>query len=96
MNVHILPVHKQNIKYSSVLLTLHDFSMVEYRKIRTISFSKMEVNIVIFIATINLFPDAGVYLLLLIFTDQIAKPLFCEFKEFINILITRHMKKFMV
>ena len=55
--MHILPVHKQYIKYSSVLPTLHNSSMVKYRKIGSISFSKLEMNIGIFITVINLFPN---------------------------------------
>ena len=39
-------------------------SMIKHRKISSVSFSKMEVNIVIFITTVNLFPDTCFYLLL--------------------------------
>ena len=70
--MHILPIHEQYIKYSSVLLAFYDSSMVKYRKVSSVSFSKMKVNIVIFITTINLFPDAGFYLFLFIFQDQVA------------------------
>ena len=58
MNMHVLPVHKQYIKYSSVLLAFYDSSMVKHREVRAVSFSKMKMNIVIFITTVNLFPDA--------------------------------------
>ena len=57
MNMHVLPVHKQYIKYSSVLLALYDSSVVKHRKVGSVSLSKMKVNIVIFIAIVNLFPD---------------------------------------
>ena len=72
--MHVLPVHKQYIKYSSVLLAFYDSSMVKHRKVSSVSFSKMKVNIVIFIAAVDLFPDACFYLLLLIFADQIVEP----------------------
>lgn len=55
--MHILPIHKQYIKYLSVLLALYNSSMIKHRKIGSVSFSKMEVNIIIFITTVNLFPD---------------------------------------
>ena len=58
MNMHVLPVHKQYIKYFSVLLAFYDSSMVKHREVGPVSFLKMKVNIVIFIAVINLFPDA--------------------------------------
>lgn len=67
MNMHILPVHKQYIKYSSVLLVFYDSSMVKHREVRAVSFSKMKMNIVIFITTVNLFPDTCFYLLLFMF-----------------------------
>ena len=73
-NMHIFPIHEQYIKDSSVLLAFYDSSMVKYRKVSSVSFSKMKVNIVIFIAAVDLFPDACFYLLLLIFADQIVEP----------------------
>jgi len=36
---------------------LYNSSMIKHKKISSVSFSKMEVNIVIFITTVNLFPD---------------------------------------
>ena len=54
--MHVLPVHKQYIKYFSVLLAFYDSSMVKHREVRAVSFSKMKMNIVIFITTVNLFP----------------------------------------
>ena len=72
--MHIFPIHEQYVKYLSVLLAFYDSSMVKYRKVSSVSFSKMKVNIVIFIATVDLFPDACFYLLLLIF----AEPILCK------------------
>lgn len=48
---------EKHIKYSSVLLAFYDSSMVKHRKISPVSFLKMKMNIVIFITTVNLFPD---------------------------------------
>lgn len=67
MNMHVLPVHKQYIKYFSVLLAFYDSSVIEDRKIGSVSLSKVKVNIVIFITTVNLFPDTCFYLLLFMF-----------------------------
>ena len=55
--MHIFPIHEQYIKYFSVLLVLYNSSMIKHRKVGSVSFSKMEVNIVIFITIVNLFPD---------------------------------------
>ena len=55
--MHIFPIHEQYIKYSSVLLAFYDSSMVKYRKVSSVSFSKMKVNIVIFIAAVDLNTD---------------------------------------
>lgn len=54
---HIFPVHEQHIKYSSMLLAIYNSSMVKHRKVSSVSLSKMKVNIIIFIAAVNLFPD---------------------------------------
>ena len=78
MNMHVLPVHKQYIKYSSVLLAFYDSSMVKHREVRAVSFSKMKMNIVIFITTVNLFPDAGFYLFLLILPNQVMEAFICK------------------
>ena len=56
-NMHIFPIHEQYVKYLSVLRALYNSSMIKHRKISSVSFSKMEVNIVIFITIVNLFPD---------------------------------------
>ena len=72
--MHIFPIHEQYIKYFSVLLAFYDSSMIKHGKISSVSFSKMKVNIVIFIACANLFPDACFNLLLFILSDQIAEP----------------------
>ena len=77
MNMHVLPVHKQYIKYFSVLLAFYDSSMVKHREVRAVSFSKMKMNIVIFITTVNLFPDACFYLFLLILPNQVMKAFVC-------------------
>ena len=69
--MHVLPVHKQYIKYSSVLLAVHNPSVIKNRKVSAVYFSKMKVDIVIVIAGIDLFPDACFYLLLFIFPDQV-------------------------
>ena len=45
MIIHILPVHEQYIKYFPVLRALYNSSMIKNRKISSVSFSKMEVNI---------------------------------------------------
>lgn len=79
--MHILPIHEQYIKYSSVLLAFYDSSVIEDRKIGAVSFSEVKVNIVIFITTINLFPDAGFYLFLFIFQDQVAEALMVSLKS---------------
>ena len=96
MNVHVLPVREQYIKYASVLLTLHEPSVIQHRNVRSVSFSKMKVNIVIFIAAVNLFPDTCFDLLLLVFSNQIAEAFLCEPKELIHILISAHAKKLVV
>lgn len=49
--------NEQYVKYLSVLRVLYNSSMIKHKKISSVSFSKMEVNIVIFITTVNLFPD---------------------------------------
>ena len=43
--MHIFPIHEQYIKYLSVLRALYNSSMIKHRKISSVSFSKMEVNI---------------------------------------------------
>ena len=96
MNMHVLPVHKQYIKYSSVLLAFYDSSMVKHREVRAVSFSKMKMNIVIFITTVNLFPDASFYLFLLILPNQVMKAFICKSKEFVHIFLSGHMKKLLV
>ena len=70
--MHIFPIHEQYIKYFPVLRALYNSSMIKNRKISSVSFSKMKVNIVIFIAVVNLFPDTWFYLLLFIFTNQVV------------------------
>ena len=72
--MHIFPIHEQYIKYFSVLLAFYDSSMIKHGKISSVSFSTMKVNIVIFIAYVNLFSDACFNLLLFILSDQIAEP----------------------
>ena len=94
--MHIFPIHEQYIKYLSVLRALYNSSMIKNRKISSVSFSKMKVNIVIFITTINLFPDAGFYLFLFIFQDQVAEALIGESEELVHIFISGHMKELMV
>ena len=37
---------------------IHVYSMIKHRKVSSVSLSKMKMNIIIFIATVNLFPDA--------------------------------------
>ena len=97
MNMHVRPVHKQYIKYAAVCLAFHNSSMIKYRKIRPrFSFSEMKVNIVIFISAVNLFPDAGFYVLLFIFPDQVTEAFLCACKKFIHIFISGHMKELMV
>ena len=96
MNMHVIPVHKQYIKDFSVLLALHDPSVIKHRKIRTVRFSEMEVDIVILIAIIDLFPDTRLDLLLFVFPDQVAEAFLCELKEFIHVFISGHMKELMV
>ena len=96
MNMHSFPVHEQYIEYSSVLLAFYDSSVIEDRKIGSVSFSKVKVNIVIFITTINLFPDAGFDLFLFIFPDQAAEALIGESEELVHIFISGHMKELMV
>ena len=71
--MHVFPVHKQYIKYSSVLLAFYDSSMVKYREVSPVSFLKMKVNIIIFITAVNLFPDACFYLFLLILPNQVME-----------------------
>jgi len=71
--MHIFPIHEQYVKYFSVLRTLYNSSMIKHRKISSVSFSKMEVNIVIFITTVNLFPDTCFYLLLFMFVGTWPK-----------------------
>ena len=94
--MHVLPVHKQYIKYSSVLLAFYDSSVIEDRKIGSVSLSKVKVNIVIFITTVNLFPDTGFDLFLFIFPDQAAEALIGESEQFVHIFISGHMKELMV
>ena len=53
--MHIFPIHEQYIKYFSVLLAFYDSSMIKHGKISSVSFSKMKVNIVIFIACFLVF-----------------------------------------
>ena len=60
--------------------------MIEDRKIGAVSFSEVKVNIVIFITTVNLFPDAGFNMLLLIFSDQIAEALIGESEELVQVI----------
>ena len=74
MSMYIFPIYKHYIKHPAILRCLHNSPMVKNRNIRTVTFSQMKINIVIFIAAVDLFPDACFYLLLLIFADQIAKP----------------------
>ena len=94
--MHIFPIHEQYIKYFPVLRALYNSSMIKNRKIRAVSFSEVKVNIVIFITTINLFPDAGFYLFLFIFPDQVAEALIGESEELVHIFISGHMKELMV
>ena len=96
MNVHVLPVHKRYIKYSAILLALDDSSVIKDRKIRSVSFLEMKMNIVILIASINLFPDTGLYFLLFILPNQVAKALFCASEEFIHSFISSHMKELVI
>ena len=96
MNMHGFPVHKQYIKYSSVLLVFHDSSVIKHRKVSAVCFSKMKVDIVIVIAGIDLFPDACFYLLLFIFPDQVVEAFPCKAEEFIYIFISGHLKELMV
>ena len=97
MNMHGFPVHKHYIKYSSVLLAVHDPSVIKNRKVRAVRFSKMKVDvIIIFIAGIDLFPDACFYLLLFILTDQVVEAFICEAEEFIYIFISGHLKELVV
>ena len=72
--LQIFPIHEQYIKYFSVSPAFYDSSVIKHRKVSSVGFSKMKVNVVIFIASVNLFPDACFNLLLLIFSDQIAEP----------------------
>ena len=44
-NMHIFPIHEQYVKYFPVLRALYNSSMIKNRKISSVSFSKMEVNI---------------------------------------------------
>ena len=96
MHVHVFPVHKHYIKYSAVLLIVYDSAMVKHRKIGSVSFPKMKMNIVIFIAIINLLPDACFDLLSFIFPDQVAEASLCKPKKFFHIFISGHMEKLMV
>ena len=95
-NIHIIPIHEQYVKYSSVLLAFYDSSVIKHRKVSSVSLSKMKVNIVILIAAVNLFPDTCFDLLLLVFSNQIAEAFLCEPKELIHILISAHVKKLVV
>ena len=81
--MHIFPIHEQYVKYFPVLWALYNSSMIKNRKISSVSFSKMKVNIVIFIAVVNLFPDTWFYLLLFIFTNQVAKTFLSKSEQFI-------------
>ena len=56
----------------------------------------MNVDIVIVIAGIDLFPDACFYLLLFIFPDQVVEAFPCKAEEFIYIFISGHLKELMV
>ena len=94
--MHIFPIHKQYVKYLSVLRVLYNSSMIKHRKISSVSFSKMKVNIVVFITIANLFPDTLFYLLLFIFTNQVAKTFLSKSEQFIYIFISGHMKKFII
>ena len=85
--MHIFPIHEQYIKYFSVLLAFYDSSMIKHGKISSVSFSKMKVNIVIFIAAVDLLPDTCLNLLLLIFPDKVSKALLCKLKQLIYIFI---------
>ena len=104
MNMHSLPVHEQYIEYSSVLLAFYDSSVIEDRKIGAVSFSKVKVNIVIFITTINLFPDTGFYLFLFIFPDQAASSAHltgkrfykCHSREFLFLKVCTHIQNLKV
>lgn len=93
--MHVCPIHKQHIKYSSILLVFYYSSMIKYRKVSSISFSKMKMNIVIFIAAVNLLPDTCLNLLLLIFPDKVSA-LLCKLKQLIYIFISGHVEKLMV
>lgn len=94
--MHVSPVHKQHIKYSPILPVFYNSSMVKYRKVSSISFSKMKINIVIFIAAVDLLPDTCLNLLLLIFPDKVSKALLCKLKQLIYIFISGHVEKLMV
>ena len=96
MHIHIVPVHKQYIKDFSILQAFHNSSMIKDRKIRAIRFFQMKMNIVIFIAAVDLCPDAGLDLLQFIFTDQMVKALFGALKELIYIFVSSHMKELVV
>ena len=96
MNMHGFPVHKQYIKYSSVLLAFHDSSVIKHRKVSAVCFSKMKVDIIIVIAGIDLFPDACFYLVLFILTDQVVEAFVCEVEEFVYSFISGHLKELVV
>ena len=96
MNMHSFPVHKQYIKYSSVLLAVYNPSVIKNRKVSAVRFSKMKVDVIIFIAGIDLFPDACFYLLLFILTDQVVEAFICKAEEFIYSFISGHLKELMV
>ena len=85
MNMHGFPVHKQYIKYSSVLLAVYNPSVIKNRKVSAVSFSKMKVDVIILIAGIELFPEDCFYLLLFILTDQVVEAIICKAEEFIYI-----------
>ena len=42
--MHSLPVHEQYIEHSSVLLAFYDSSVIEDRKIGSVSLSKVKVH----------------------------------------------------
>ena len=77
MNMYIFQIYKHYIKHPAILRCLHNSSMIKNRNIRTVTFSHMKINIVIFIATVNLFPDAGFHLFLFILPDQVSKTFLC-------------------
>ena len=55
------------------MLAVYNPSVIKNRKVSAVRFSKMKVDVIIFIAGIDLFPDACFYLLLFILTDQVVE-----------------------